>query len=283
MKQFFSIIFLLVAWTQGYSQKTTFADSPILNFDLSHIEQEEDIMDLLDTDGTNYLLIIACDNYSSWKPLVNPVKDAEDLKNTLIKKYNFDFENVFELYNEEVTAAKVREAFEKIKEQGSGNDNLLIYFSGHGYYDPSFDKGYWIPQNGKLGEVSTYIPNSNILNYIKALSHRHIFMIADACFSGAMFADGNRGYLEKVEQVQSRWGLSSGNIEYVSDGKEGENSPFAFYLLKFLNDNLKDRFAVSELIQYVKVAVADNTPQTPIGNPLKGVGNEGGEFIFYHR
>jgi hypothetical protein len=62
--------------------------------------------------------------------------------------------------------------------------------------------------------------------------------------------------------------------------KERGNSPFAIYFLKFLMENQKHHFPVSELVQYVKTSVPNNAEQTPVGSPLKGVGDEGGEFIF---
>jgi hypothetical protein len=33
-------------------------------------------------------------------------------------------------------------------------------------------------------------------------------------------------------------------------------------------------------LQQVKTEVANKTQQTPVGNPLKNAGDEGGEFIF---
>ena len=107
--------------------------------------------------------------------------------------------------------------------------------------------------------------------------------MADACFSGALFADSRRGYSENVEKFKSRWGLASGRLETVSDGKIGSNSPFAKRVIQFLNDNTKQKFAISELIQYVKTQVAEETNQTPIGNPLKALGDEGGELVFYKK
>lgn len=265
--------------------KKTLADSRTYNFNLKYLRKgKSDDGDDLDFDvggtGKNFMLVLAVDRYKYWKSLKNPIKDANDVKKVLMKRYGFAQENVYELYNEDVNLEKVRKVFAKLKTKGTGMDNLFIYYSGHGYYDASFDEGYWVPSEGKINQTSTYIPNTKLKQYIKALNHRHVFLVADACFSGALFSEAHRGYIEKVEQVKSRWGLTSGNLEYVSDGKEGQNSPFASYLIKFLKDNLKDKFAVSELIQYVTVAVADNTEQHPIGNPLKGVGNEGGQFVF---
>lgn len=266
------------------------ADSPIETYDLAFLKGSDqggmtDLDDFdFDEDATNYLFIIAVDSYSSWKSLRNPVKDAQDVRDLLLERYTFESENVYEIYNQDVTAQSVYDMFKELTEKVTASDNVLIYYSGHGYYDASFDEGYWIPYNGVIGNVSTYVPNTTVKSYIKKINSKHTFLIADACFSGALFSDAHRGYLENAYQMKSRWGLSSGNLEFVSDGNEEDaNSPFAKYLLSYLRENIKDKLLVSELIQYVKVAVADNTNQQPVGAPLKGVGNEGGEFVFHLR
>ena len=83
-----------------------------------------------------------------------------------------------------------------------------------------------------------------------------------------------------MEKIRSRWGLASGRLEVVSDGDIGSNSPFARVLLSYLRENPKAEFAVSELIQHVKMKVAEESGQTPIGSPLRLSGDEGGEFVF---
>ncbi len=235
--------------------------------------------------GKNFLLIVAIDKYKFWKSLSNPVKDARDLKKVLMEKYGFEQDNILELYNEEASPDNIRDQFESLKNKGTDLDNLLIYYSGHGYYDPSFDLGYWVPSEGRTnqGATASYIPNDNVRNYIKALDFRHIFMVADACFSGSLFIseEGKRGVEgEKMESIKSRWGLSSGNLELVSDGEKGKNSPFAGFLVKYLQENLEDRLKVTKLRDYVVTQVKQNTTQSPRGDRLSGVGDEGGEFTF---
>jgi WD40 repeat protein len=231
--------------------------------------------------GKNYLLIIGVSQYKYWPQLGNAVRDAKDVKRVLTTRYTFDAANVIEVYDQEATVEGMYKAFNALKDKLKPNDNLLIYFSGHGFYNKGFDEGYWIPVDAQKGKETDYLPNSTLLKYLKALETKHTFLVADACFSGSLFSDGHRGYIENVESVRSRWGLTSGRLEYVSDGTAGKNSPFATYVIKFLETNQKKRFAVSELIQYVKVSVANNSEQTPIGNPLRNVGDEGGEFVFY--
>ncbi len=110
---------------------------------------------------------------------------------------------------------------------------------------------------------------------------QHTLLIADACFSGSLFVDSKRGgFYDKVDKYKSRWGLASGRLEAVSDGNIGANSPFSLVLLNFLRDTEKTEFAVSELIQHVKFHVSEVSDQTPIGNPLRMKGDEGGEFVF---
>jgi hypothetical protein len=128
--------------------------------------------------------------------------------------------------------------------------------------------------------AGNYISNSNLLSYLKAIDSKHTLLIADACFSGALFSDAKRGYADNVGQFKSRWGFTSGSLEYVSDGSAGGNSPFARNLIEFLKNNSQEKLEVSTLIQNVKIKVGNETNQKPIGSPLKNVGDEGGEFIF---
>jgi uncharacterized caspase-like protein len=282
---------LLLAQNESDKPKENRASQTTLKhtFDVSYLIKSNDVEDIemdLNDKGKNYMLLIAIDKYKNWKSLSNAVKDARDLKAVLKEKYGFADENIFEYLNEEATPDAIREAFVKLKEKGTAQDNLLIYYSGHGSYDPSFDLGYWVPSNGKLGgnATATYIPNDHIRNYIKPLEFKSIFMIADACFSGSLFASeaGTRGGKEEEakESLKARWGLSSGNLEEVSDGEKGKNSPFAFALINYLKVNLKDRLKASEVIDYVKAQVTANTQQTPVSGTLSGVGHEGGNFIF---
>lgn len=231
----------------------------------------------------NFLLVIGIDNYQYWPKLNNAVKDASDIATVLMGKYNFEFSNVTTLRDEQATRSSIYKGLRSLIEKVSPQDNLVIYFSGHGYFDELLSEGYWIPVDAELNSSGDYISNTEILKVLGSINSQHTFLIADACFSGALFADSRRGYTENVEKFKSRWGLASGRLETVSDGEIGGNSPFAKRVVQFLRENEKDKFAISELIQYVKTQVAEDTNQTPIGNPLKALGDEGGELVFYRK
>ncbi len=234
-------------------------------------------------DAKNYLIVIGANNYKSWPPLFNAVSDAESLVKVLAKNYTFEMANVTMLLDSNATRANIYRVLRSHIEKVSSQDNLMIYYSGHGYFDKLLNEGYWVPIDADKNETSSYVPNADILKMIQNINSQHTFLVADACFSGSLFASTTRGYSDHVEKYKSRWGLASGRLEVVSDGVQGKNSPFAESFIGFLSDNKEPKIPVSDLIFYVKKRVADLNEQTPLGNPLKGVGDEGGEFIFYKR
>jgi hypothetical protein len=230
----------------------------------------------------NYLLIVGIDEYAIWPKLNNCVKDAKDVRGILTTKYQFNEKNVFELYNENGTYENLRNELIKIKNSITPYDNLIIYYAGHGFYDEEWDNGYWVPVNAHESATNEFIQTSVIFNYLIKINAKHIFLIADACFSGSLFNTNAISYKENDDKTPSRWAFSSGNIEVVADGAVGTNSPFAQSLVEVLTSARKN-LSVSQLIQNVKFKVETITEQTPVGRPMKMEEHKGGEFIFYFK
>ena len=86
---------------------------------------------------------------------------------------------------------------------------------------------------------------------------------------------------EELELRQSRWALCSGrHDEEVADGIPGTNSPFAKSILKELGRNQKAYLNIAKLADLVIEQTRANYAQLPEGNPVYGVGHEGGQYIF---
>lgn len=79
----------------------------------------------------------------------------------------------------------------------------------------------------------------------------------------------------------SRWGLSSGRQQVVSNGKSGDNSPFAIALLNYLRNSNID-IDVAELCAYVTAQVKADTAghQEPIAGSLNVEDNQKGQYCF---
>lgn len=231
--------------------------------------------------GINYLLVIAIDSYVHCPRLYNCVKDAHDLIELLTERYRFERNHIKELYEQQATKQNIYRAFREMAQRVTPNDNLLIYFSGHGEYDKVFRQGYWIPVDAEPDHHDQYIPNSEIKTFLSAINSHHTFLMSDSCFAGALFAKGMAKNIEKrYERDPSRWGLTAGRNEIVSDGKPGDNSPFAESLLYRLRQNT-DALGVAALCNYVTEYVQAKTKQTPIGEPLRVDGHKNGQFVFH--
>ncbi|MEL7119332.1 MAG: caspase family protein [Bacteroidota bacterium] len=234
--------------------------------------------------GDNFLFVIAIDEYQQIPKLYNCKRDAKKFIDLMCDHYQFERKNVITLFDVEATEHQLFKHFSKLVKRITPNDNLMVYFSGHGDYQASIDEGYWVPVDAKLLHYEDYISNSKVIKYIKAINSHHTVLIIDSCFSGTLF---NEKKVAKpsfhLDAIPSRWVLTAGRNEVVSDGKPGDHSPFADNLLYFLEKNTDDDLSIAELSSFVTEAVAYNSKQTPRGEPLQDVGHRGGQFYFKHK
>ena len=238
--------------------------------------------------GKNYLLVIGIDEYANGIPdLRNAVKDAVAFKNTLVSHYQFIDEEPYTicLFNSAATRRRIIQVFDQLIKTIKPADSLVFYFSGHGEIIERRKnvKGFWIPSDAELGERATYLDNQQVLDLIDSIEARHVFGIVDSCFSGSLFNRSRSltSVTERIISLPSRWLMTSGQLEVVSDGSLGENSPFAQRLLIQLRNNIEEALWVTELCHGVMKGFQFNPEkQVPEYAPLNNVGHEGGQFVF---
>jgi WD40 repeat protein len=237
--------------------------------------------------GNYYALIIGIDNYTGqWRQLKNAVSDAKAISQLLQSKYKFD--NMKTLYNEQATRMNIIKELEWLVQNVKPTDNLLIYYSGHGEFNQTLNKGYWVPVDAASASTSYYISNSDIQTFLGGIKSKHTLLISDACFSGDIFRgntvsvpfEESDKYYAKVNSVSSRKAITSGGVEPVLDGGREGHSVFAYYLLKSLTGNEKKYYDASQLFDNIKIPVLNNSDQSPQFNAIKNAGDEGGQFIF---
>ncbi|MCB9335586.1 MAG: caspase family protein [Flavobacteriales bacterium] len=237
--------------------------------------------------GNYYALIIGIDKYSgSWTPLKNAVNDAKAIETLLKSKYKFhQFKS---LYNETATRENIISALEWLVTNVKPEDNVFIYYSGHGEFKKELNKGYWVPYGATTMSTSNYISNSDIQTFIKGIQSQHTLLVADACFSGDIFRgntisvpfENSPKYFKKVHSLKSRQAMTSGGIEPVMDGGKDGHSVFAYYLLKALKENNSEMMDASQIYGALKIPVYNNSDQSPDFKPISKSGDEGGQFIF---
>ena len=203
--------------------------------------QEEKVADLSQSGKRkNYALLISCDNYDdkNFKTLSNPSFDATELGRILKDDYGFD---TSALTNG--TKADVQRKLSKYRDNIIYNpdDQLFIFFAGHGTYDRNADMGYLAARDSKKDDYNhdSYLSYSDLASlYLKNIKCNRVFLVLDACFAGTFFG---QGYVSSSKDKTLKYfkGMSSGAKEYVSDGRPGHHSPFANSLIaQFKNKNI---------------------------------------------
>ncbi|EPR3586528.1 caspase family protein [Vibrio alginolyticus] len=224
----------------------------------------------------NKLFLIGINSYEHQNHLASSVKDITDFKNILLEKYDFHSEDVYEITNENATSKKIQDALRGYGRSLNSDDNLIIYYSGHGEYDEDLDIGYWVPY--EASEYTHFIQNSNIITFLSRISCKHIILISDSCFSNSIFRTGRTKQVDEYFEKSSRWALTSAFHE-AKDSDSSSNTLFAECIIDSLKDSEKDiRF--SEVIESVKSRFENNIFQAPQGAPLNIEQHHGGEFIF---
>ncbi len=86
--------------------------------------------------GKYIALIIGINSYQGyWHPLTNAVSDARGLAETLRRDYYFD--EITTLLDKEATRKNIIQKFEWIINNSSSDDNILIFYAGHGQFKRS--------------------------------------------------------------------------------------------------------------------------------------------------
>ena len=230
--------------------------------------------------GAYHALLIAVENYAdpALPRLDNPVRDAGRLRDVLLQHYQFESRDIAVLDNP--TRDSIEASLYALSERLGPDDNLLIFFAGHGHWDERTQQGYWLPVDARRANPARWISNADIRDLIRRIKTQHTLLITDACFSGGIFKTrgaefANAPAMSRLYALRSRKAMTSGAKETVPD-----NSRFLEYLIKRLDENRQALLPASELFTSLRTAVMNNSPVTPEYGTIFDTEDEGGEFLF---
>lgn len=240
---------------------------------------------LIDT-GEYWALVIGVGDYShpSVSDLQFAVSDAQDVSMVLTQNYTFEKNHVNLLKNP--TRSQLISALSDYSPSGNNplveKDNLMVFYAGHGHWDENYREGYWLPADAQQYNRANWVSNSDVQRAFRGIQARHILLIADACFSGSMFASRSPFFkaVEDAYQLPSRRAITAGVLKEVPD-----KSVFKEYLIKRLKQNQEPFLDAGSLYNSIKMPVSNNSPisQRPVYGVIQQTGDEGGEFIFMKR
>lgn len=237
---------------------------------------------------TNYALLIAIGEYDAFDNLVNPTIDVGEIAKDLSQDYGYVVEVL--------SNPKLDDILKKLKTYAmipyGENDQLFIFFAGHGYYDDVFKEGYLIAKDSKADDIAhtSFLSHSNLRTVVNNIPCEHIFLSLDACFGGTfdpIIASASRStgmykdvekedFIQRKMKYKTRLYLSSGGKEYVPDGRPGQHSPFTRKFLEALRSYGGEDgiLTVNEILSYIEKVV----PQPRFGE--FGNNEPGSDFLF---
>jgi Caspase domain len=227
--------------------------------------------------GKNYLLVIGIDKYADANvpTLKNAVRDTERLTKILTDKYGFHLFR--ELHDEKATRLAVLDAIEELEKRLKMEDNLVVFFSGHGYRKSK--SGYIVPFDGRNDRTTDYISFADLNARIDELPMHHFLFILDCCFAGSALK--NLGEKRELNKPSRRILAASSPDETAEDGFYGRNSPFTSALAEILEGNEGTELPVKTLhVQLRDLMDIKGVRQVPIEGSWKMDSNRDGEFIF---
>ncbi|WP_347987893.1 caspase family protein [Methylomonas sp. AM2-LC] len=241
--------------------------------------------------GKFYALIIGNNDYKAYPDLKTPINDAKSVELVLRERYGFKTKLLVNADRHAIMSA-LNEMSQKLTEQ----DNLVIYYAGHGEIDKKSQTAYWLPVDSEVGNAANWISSENITEYLSIMAARHIMVVADSCYSGALTGsavaklpegmdDAKRDrWLKAMNSRKARTVLTSGGVQPVMDLGGGDHSVFANAFLKVLRSNqrvIEDYDIFRDVSNQVRlVAARAGFEQSPQYAPLQHAGHEGSPFFF---
>ena len=238
----------------------------------------------MQNDEKYYALIIGNNDYQHLEKLDAAEKDAEVIADVLTNKYGFEVDLLLNA-DYDTTVNSLFKITNKLKK----DDNLLIYYAGHGEIDKAENRGYWLPVDASYELRSKWISNQRIVDRIKATKAKHVLLIADSCFSGTLMRSSvtpessealDEKNIDRLKSKKTRLVITSGGNEPVVDSDGGDHSLFALKLIDTLKNNntvINSQMLFENIRRYV-ISNADQTPERAL---VHKTGHDGGDFLFF--
>jgi ABC-type dipeptide/oligopeptide/nickel transport system ATPase component len=206
--------------------------------------------------GTKHALLIGINDYKhgekkdKWDDLDNPVTDVENMRKSLVR---YGFDNPVILTDKRATAENIRKELNELRRKTELEDDVVIFFAGHGERNPQTDKLELVPSDYYKGNEYV-ITGDQIAEYIDSMSANNVLLTLDCCFSGSIHSRLNAVTQDEEYYphagATSRYALTSGGEELVKDGYSG--SPFTNAFADCLNFNEEPVIEITEVFAYIQ-------------------------------
>lgn len=188
-------------------------------------------------------LLVGINDYPSPNQLEGAVNDVQAIKKTLIDKWQFSEKDIVTLINKDATFNNIINELNRLKTRSKANDQVFIYFSGHG--TSSIDKGLklalpstsgaFIPVDFPLSGKHTLdslqktmiVGKWHLQPILKELEQdRSLFIAMDSCYSGNAVRALNQYPFHKRYMPVAFDDAFSDNLISTTNTKSTDNYPY---------------------------------------------------------
>ena len=236
--------------------------------------------------GAYHALVIGNNNYRELPKLKTAANDAKSVAKLLTDDYGFETKLLLD-----ATRADIFTELGRLRAKLTPNDNLLIYYAGHGILDELGQQGYWLPVDAQADIKANWVSNGDITTSLRAIRAKHVLVVADSCYSGTLVravpiniktSVARKRWIDRMTRKRARTALVSGGLEPVADSGRDGHSVFANAFLAALRAN-PDVMDGQALYDAIKRPVVLNADQTPQYSDIRRAGHDGGDFIFVRK
>lgn len=236
--------------------------------------------------GRYFAIVIGNGRYDALPAVPTAESDARAMAALLRDSYGFDVKLLVNAKRGEILSALY-----ELSQNLAENDNLVVYYAGHGKRDLRNRRGWWLPADASSDNDAkkNWLPNQEVSDRLALIPARHILVLADASYVGditrgapqpepqSMNAAQWTKYVENTKRKKARLALSSGS--------DSVSPRFTATLIDVLKKQ-KGVFPASRIHrEVVNTLTADGkvSSAVPTYAPLQSAFHDGVDFLFEHR
>jgi uncharacterized protein len=237
--------------------------------------------------GRYFAVVIGNGVYEHLPPVAAAEQNARAMAAVLRDAYGFD---VTLLLN--AKRATILATLYELSKNLAENDNLVVFYAGHGKRDLRNRRGWWLPVDADPDAEArrNWVPNQEVSDRLALIPARHILVLADASYVGDITRGAPQAepqkmtpaqwtqYVETTKRRKARLALSSG-------ADDAAGSRFTSTLIGVLQQE-KGVFPASRIHrQLVNALTAGDTVTSavPTFAPLQSAFHDGVDFLFQRK
>jgi sulfatase modifying factor 1 len=239
--------------------------------------------------GKDYAVFFYVTSFKpGWQGLPTTKTEAEQLSKELESNYGFICRGV-----PNPTRQQIYDTLSAWNTRIGPNDQVLFFFSSHGYYDPASKLGYLIAADGVYRDdyFRSWLDYNSLRPYFARCKAKNILVALDACHSGSFgnIEKGDPGgpaYNKDLDcQTQVERAFKYGGRLYVCSGNEDARTPgesrFAAKFLELLRKGAPNPGGIIHFDD-LHYALGKLTSPEPVHGDFTGH-EAGGDFVFVRK